>query len=617
VTTIIKQFNLPVQDLDKLSFCQPKAEAISAWISQLPKANLGETSRRIYNALDELNRLPMPTSLRMEIMELLRPQAYYASQALSKHFLNQPAVLPKQARQVAKLAHAIQQRLSTGYLIVATSEEKKSFLSINKKKASQQRGLAIHRALSDQSMLLLRYDQLYDAISPGFWQQQHLTYSYAVAQGIENKRYVDHLTGGDGDFSITNNYHRTLLLGCINANQLRQEELGHIYSFLQAWGSLCHLEACDIPTEDQLIVDLNGDCPPYFQAAAKESGDANILFFNTANLIDDLNDKIGKTNDNQSQLPSNALLQHLIVAWGSFAHRSSNRISSSDKLYVCVGLATSHFHIAGQKSVDEIVLTHRKFEAQKHQQKPAETNRFLQGDSRDPGTSSDVWGTIYEDDADDPSGGYNFNNINKAVDRKKQLDLNETEVKPNLAAEFPEQHVSMINVSPGGYCIAWPEQLQTHIKTGEILGVRESKHTSLSIAIVRWVKRAENSSTEVGIELLSPACNAYVGRIFPKIGQPSPAMRMLMLPDIKLIGQPATIITPQVNFDHDARIELVNETSSLTIKLNRRVAATGALNQFEYTIIKKSSNDEDDSEYLCDEIHTQNKDNFDILWKTL
>ncbi|CAH0991674.1 Cyclic-di-GMP receptor FimW [Sinobacterium norvegicum] len=616
MSTIIKQFKLPTQDLDKLSFCRPKVDAISAWIEQLPKANLGETSRRLYTALDELNRLPMAPSLRMELMELIRPEAYYASQALSKHFLNQPAVLPKQARQVAKLAHALQQRLSTGYLIIATSGEKKSFLSINKKKAAHQRGLAIHRALSDQSILLLRYDQLYDAIPAGFWQQQHLTYSFAVAEGIEGYRYSDHLTGGDSDFSITHNYHRTLLLGCIKANQLRQEELGHIYSFLQAWSLLCNLEACQNPTEDQLIVDLNGDAPPYFQAAAKNNDETNTLFFNTAELIDDLSDKIGKTTS-KGQLPSNALLQHLIVAWGSFAHRSSNRISSTDKLYVCVGLATTHFHIAGQKSVDEIVLAHRKLEAQKHQKKPPETNRFLQGEVRDPGTSSDVWGTIYEDDSEDSAHGYNFNNINNAVDRKKELDLNETEVKPNLAAEFPEHHVSMINVSPGGYCIAWPEELQTHIKTGELLGVRESKHTSLSIAIVRWVKRAENSCTEVGIELLSPACNAYVGRIFPKIGQPSPAMRMLMLPDIKLIGQPATIITPQVNFDHDARIELVNETTGLTIKLSRRVAATGALNQFEYTIIKKTGLEEDDTPYLCDEIHTQNKDSFDILWKTL
>ncbi|ROR98771.1 hypothetical protein EDC56_3510 [Sinobacterium caligoides] len=604
---IKQKLNLPEPNSKTLSFCQLKAAALKSWLDQLPKANLGETSRLLYKALDEINHLKLSTNLRMELMELIRPEAHYASQALSKHFLNQPAVLPKQARQVAKLAHAIQQRLSTGYLLVATAKQQSNFLLGSKKKINLQKSLALHRALSDQGGILLRSQQLYDRVYKGFWLRQHLIYRFAQEHQLSAARHSDPLEDHTEQSSVEDNFKRTLLLGCISANRLRQEEMKVIYRQLRLWSSECHLKEIHQYSNDQLIVALYSDHPPCFGALLKPSKHVSSLCLDTQQLTGKLSRQLKSEN---TGVLSNTLLQHLIAAWSSFSSRTNTRAASTDKLFVCVGLAPAHFQIANQRNLEQMLHQRRKLQPKQTKN----NNRFIDQAARSPGSNNDVWGSIYQGEQDGASN-ISCSNIDKVIQERQDAELAASQTAAIKINEYPEHLLPMSNVSPGGYCIAWPENLHTHIKTGEILAVRESQHTCPSVAIVRWVKRSEHQPTQLGIELLSPACTAYVGRMIPKVGAPSSYMRVLMLPEIKLINQAATIITPPITFSTDAKLELFNDSDALTIKLNERVAATGSINQFEYSATHKSTRPSNHAERDVD--HTQNKDGFDILWKTL
>ncbi len=47
------QVPTPVQT--RLAFCKPNMRDLKIWIQDLPKANIGETARLLYQALQELN----------------------------------------------------------------------------------------------------------------------------------------------------------------------------------------------------------------------------------------------------------------------------------------------------------------------------------------------------------------------------------------------------------------------------------------------------------------------------------------------------------------------------------------------------------------------------------
>ena len=51
-----------------LSFCEPSVRGVKQWLSGLPKANLGETARQLYQALLELNKLRTTAQLRLQLL---------------------------------------------------------------------------------------------------------------------------------------------------------------------------------------------------------------------------------------------------------------------------------------------------------------------------------------------------------------------------------------------------------------------------------------------------------------------------------------------------------------------------------------------------------------------
>ena len=107
-------------DKQSLSFCEASPRDLKKWVDGLPKANIGETARQLYQALVELNQLLTPSENRLQLLEILRPEIYFVCKQLEKHFLNQAIVLDERPRKVANLCQALQNHLAIGYkLIVA------------------------------------------------------------------------------------------------------------------------------------------------------------------------------------------------------------------------------------------------------------------------------------------------------------------------------------------------------------------------------------------------------------------------------------------------------------------------------------------------------------------
>jgi hypothetical protein len=171
--------------------------------------------------------------------------------------------------------------------------------------------------------------------------------------------------------------------------------------------------------------------------------------------------------------------------------------------------------------------------------------------------------------------------------------------------------VRMANVSPGGYCLEWSADIPSHIKTGDAIAVREVDSNSWSIAVIRWVSQLKNQTTLLGVELLSPRATPYGARVQHKTGEHGDLMRALLLPEIKLVGQPSTLITPRVGFKERQKVTLIRGGEESYIQLFKKVSSTAAYNQFEFRDIQQL--DEVAARDKTEVINTQ----FDSLWNNL
>ena len=103
----------PIPTQLRLTFCEATPRDLKRWIANLPKANIGETARQLYQGLSELNQLLTPSDNRLQMLELLRPEVYYVCKHLERHFLHQSIVLDERSRKIANLCQALQNHLAT------------------------------------------------------------------------------------------------------------------------------------------------------------------------------------------------------------------------------------------------------------------------------------------------------------------------------------------------------------------------------------------------------------------------------------------------------------------------------------------------------------------------
>jgi hypothetical protein len=99
--------------------------------------------------------------------------------------------------------------------------------------------------------------------------------------------------------------------------------------------------------------------------------------------------------------------------------------------------------------------------------------------------------------------------------------------------------------------------------------------------VVRWIRQVKNEGTQIGIELQAPRATPCAVRLIQKLGNSSEYLRGLMLPEISVINQPATLIVPRLPFQSGNRITLLIDDHEEQGQLLKKMTATGSINQFE------------------------------------
>lgn len=562
---------IPEQKLSRLSFAGPNVRDLEDWVQSLPMANIGETAKHLYHAIIELNQLTVAPLTRYQLLEIVRGPIYFVCAGLSKHFLNQPVILPEKQRKIANLAQALQLHLATGYKIVVVEGQSQILVD----KVRRVIAHACHRAISDLGQTILRSYQLYCPSPSKVWLEVHQLYRFAEANNLLRNDVEDPQAAYVKFSRIDDAYKKVLLLGCSKPNQCRQNDIAVIYDSFENWtryvevGRPCH-------ENDLFIINPQRDIPPIYRSLYDGPITADFCGLDTSDLVQRITDYLGQLKD--TKLPSNDILpmpvrladrlvSHLGQSLGILTKRNFKRIAANGQLFVCVGLSATHnFCANGMDFEQQLIGTGNRAD-------DSAENLFVRRMKQ-----KDIWSASVDSGPE-----------RSAFERADLSPINYTGIsgktdQPESEKKTVYQHhqVPLINISPGGYCLQWQGEIPINVQAGEIIGVRESEELPWSIATIRWIRQVKQHGTQIGVELLAPNATPCAVQLIQRVGENSDYLRALLLPPLPAIGQPMTLITPRLPFQEGHRVLINQHGKETKAQLIRRVSATASYSRFEF-----------------------------------
>jgi len=571
----------PTPSQNTLTFCEANPRDLKRWISELPKANIGETARLLYQGLAELNQLVTTSENRLQLLELVRPEVYYVCKQLERHFLNQAIVLDERARKVANLCQALQNHLAAGYKIIVVR------VAAAGREHSTALAISVQRALHCLYGPLVRAALLYCPVPERLWHELHHLYLVACEHKVQHTSVADGLAHNVKALTPEQTYVAALLLGSSRCNQMRQTAIMRLAEMLESWSQYAKVQPA-LAASSLFAVAPATDGPPRYKALFEEAELGQLLGLDTALLAHHIKAYLALPIEQRPQarfaVPlgfSTDVLQHVAAAWGNVAERTFQRTPGEGNLTVCIGMSAMHYYLGGERTFGEQLglpgsSTSAQFNALGKQ---------------------GVWGPVMEVPA-----------------------VEEIEYQPERASsqgqarEFPTYSLQIVNHSPGGYCLAWRKEVPSQLQAGELVGIQDAPSQGWSVAVVRWIRQVRDGGTQMGIELIAPHAQPCGLQLVRGDDPHSEYLRGLVLPEIRAIDIPATLLAPRLPFQEGHRIVLNTNGEEHRASLLKRLASTGSFNQFEYRFADQATQP---ASRPASPDGAGREDEFDSLWRDL
>ncbi len=591
---------LPEKSLNQLSLVGHSKAEMQAWVNTLPMMNVGETTKRLYQTLQELTKLKASEETRYELLEVLRSCVHTILNSLAKHYLNQSVLLPDRANRVAALAQSLRVHLALGYKMVAYDcieklNTKLSIIGIGRRQQQQLAAQSFQRAISELGGLLLETNLLYLPPPSGLWLDLHSLYRSAVAYGVAQTKIPDVLAHVNQELTSTEAYLRCIILAASHTNKLRQAEIRQIYTASEFWTSYLKIKT-QAGSSDLLLIDTDNDLPPTYVSKSAEV--AHALCVDAQKLVQHFQ-TLQSTPPNQvnkAEILTPSLFQHLIGIWSAPTERTFARRTYEGELLVCLGLTATHYHLADEVDFESLINIRSAFTEE-------EANLFLRNNTANEMGATDLW-------------RFNIGNV-PGVDAET---ANKRQSKEATQDMYPPQAAIIVNISPGGYCIRWQGEPPISLRTGEVLALREPEDKSWNVGVVRWVKQLPTEGAEAGVEILSARAKPCGSRVLKKTGDSTEYMRTLLLPEMKSLHRPATLIAPNVSFRSGYRVLIRLGNEEVKVQLTTETLTTQSFSQFEFALLQSADKPQT---ILPDQTansvagKSESKDDFDSLWNNL
>ncbi len=542
------------------------------WLGGLVLVNMGETTRAVYKCLRTLNRQQIDARARFEINELLRPTARIVLKHLSKHLNGASFPLLGKSGQIAKLNHALLLELAVAYKHIVHDAVAKGG-KIDRKSLM----ISTHRAMRYLEESIAWNAALYRNDPASSWHDIHRLLGFAEKQRLAEAAVVDSEYTTIDESTITDVYKQVCLLALAQPLRLRSGEAQKLRTYFETASHLVGFTRQLTPDANGRVhvVSLKSSEPPAYIPLADITTFSNLRGFDLTRLISTLNniaDSIDETGDaatafSKVQLDPQ-LIRRLITTWTTEEKRRFSRVSTNRGITASIGLQriiqAIHADLQPEYSKEEL-FNHDNIAAQGG----IEASRFPPvNDLLTPGLNADLsdFDPTYRDG----------------------LLLGEDLIDPESGpARQPDTWLDwqVVNTGAGGYGLVWDKDEPSHARVGELMALREKEYNihHWRIGIIRWMKNPPDSGLLVGVQLIAPrALVISVDTIVNRNHSEIMPLEALMLPGMKTIQQPPSILVPNGFFRTGDILEVSMLGKKLRIELTRLGENPSFYSQFFY-----------------------------------
>jgi hypothetical protein len=492
------------------------------------------------------------------------------SDALKKAFLGKQLPLPAGHTRLATQATELSNRMAIGYRIVvddAGSNEAQSQLLCT----------AIHRAIRYLSEVLLTSYQVYVQYPAGLWGIIHALFALAEEHRLSTLLVTDNTLHAATSSSIETIYKQSLLLSLACPYRLRQNEIHYVYNGLLEWATASRLHQLnDTQKLGLFAVNLRSDQPPAYRTLRVDlQAGGNWRILDTSEMAHRMQQAIsgqaGSTG-RASGLGDAQTMQRLMLAWGVMPKRKFSRYRQDASIRLVMGLNSIHRLSAEpaveeedeQNGIAETIRDHQYLQDPTFERTTRINTRMVPGNRS--GSSEQVNG----------SPGKLLRGAYSAAGS----DTN------------PVELWKMENMSAGGFCLLWDSEHASCAQVGELVAIiprEENEKGNRQLGVIRWMKFTPEHGLELGIQLLSPGATAVWAYACENDPQPNSKLQGILLPEVRAINQPASLLLPSLPFRTGCISTLENRGKKEAIILTQQLENTGTFAQYNFTSAVESN----------------------------
>ncbi len=534
-----------------------------AWVASLPLADPGETTRRVFHGLVDLNRRALPPQTRLAISELLRPAVDVALENLQRHLVARAFPLSRKSQKIFELTQSLMLEFAGSWqlavLDMLTKQE-------GNKKSMQ---MAVYRAMDYMGRVLVLTYSVYIRTREALWHDIH--HLYLLATEHELDQMILPRDPAPGALTIEARYIQLNLLALAKPYSLRQGEVTRLMQYFALHTKLVSItqDAEDHVGKYVHAAILNSDEPAVLMPISDLPLSPTVRVLNLNELVASVDVHIRKLE--AQGIPamilhdglSRNLAKRVIFHLTSVRNRSFNRFPKKEH----IGMVT--------RMVDVLTVIRDVQKAES----AAETEE------------EDMLFNVFM------SGDYD----------------SEEEVRQSVIANAAEeegariQSWTVMNTSVGGYGLCWEGKEESGARVGEIVGLRDlSKHDSVwMIGVIKWMEFMPGKGLCCGVELLSTkAMVLKVLQVTNRSLRQSLPVDGLMLPSIEGARPDPALVLPAYMFQVGDEIRLEFAEREEKVRLVLLDECLGAFAYFRFTTLIEKPEEEEE-------------DDFTSLWQSL
>lgn len=546
------------QDISRYTIPLTESKA-KEWIDSLSITDFGDTTKRIYHGLADINRRSLSPVVRIRIGEHLRPTFDLMLKNLNRHLSCRAFPLPERGQRIFDLNQSLILEFSGLYQLAALDMITRD--EVNKRSLQT----AIYRVIDYLGLYLISTYSVYVRTRESIWHDIHHMYLLANERGLDKSRISE---GREGAASIEERYIQLNVLPLFKPYSLRQEEVVRIARYVESVTHLIKISNEPLNTDaNQDFVHaaiLNNDEPALIMPYRDLPHSPTVRVFNLGPVILDLDRQIQElSQEHISSLIlknglSRNLLKRMVFHLSSIRNRQFNRFPKSEKVAVVLGM---------QGVLDAVKQAYQGGSSEQKREEDILFDNMLYGEA------SLVTGS-----------------------------------KRNLSETISNMQIwEMINSSIGGYGLRWTHKESSAVRVGELIGLRDisNEQNPWIVGVVKWMEYINKQGLYCGVELLSikvhaltinAVLNREVSNKFPQYG--------LMLPSIDGLKSEPVLVLPAYIFQPGDKVSVDLQGRQEKLLLSSVDECLGAFAYFRYKTI-------------TEEEKVQAEDDFDSLWSEL